>query len=102
MRLWCQQPLLGGVRAPRRPPKADDIWSMFDRADLTRYLRQTEEHVALGARHLAEQRARVENFERRGVECIDSRKLVRLFEEMQALHVEHRDRLRRELEALGA
>jgi hypothetical protein len=54
-------------------------------------------HVALGERHVAEQRARIEWLECAGLDASRARSLLALLEDCQRLHVEHRDRLEREL-----
>ena len=56
-----------------------------------------EQQVALGERHIAEQRALVEKLEREGHDVKSATSLLATLEEAQRLHVEHRDRLEKEL-----
>jgi hypothetical protein len=63
-----------------------------------------EEHLALAERHVAEgehrvarQRELVAELERAEHDVADARGLLSQFEELLAMHVEHRDRLRSEL-----
>ena len=65
------------------------------------HLAQAERHVTDGNRHIVEQRRRVFTMQRRGRDTIESFRLLRQFEELQALHVADRDRLRLELAQLG-
>jgi cell division protein FtsX len=71
----------------------------MDRRTLEEHLAQAERHVALGARHLVRQRVIVADLERDGhvAAAATARDLLRQFEDVQALHVSDRDRLRREL-----
>lgn len=65
----------------------------MDHGVLTDHLRQAEEHVALGERHIARQREIVAELEADGHDVTEPRRLLALFEEVQALHVQGRDRL---------
>jgi predicted nucleic acid-binding Zn-ribbon protein len=60
-------------------------------------LAQIDEQVALGERHVAEQRERVAMLERRGADSTEAKKLLTLFIEMQILHVAKASQLRRDL-----
>ena len=61
------------------------------------HLEQAERHVRQGAVHLQNQRALIERLETGGHDTKESRRLLQQFEEMQALHVGDRDRLRETL-----
>lgn len=65
------------------------------------HLAQAERHVTDGNRHIVEQRRRVFTMQRGGRDTTESFRLLRQFEELQALHVADRDRLRLELAQLG-
>ncbi|TGQ71001.1 hypothetical protein EN829_001030 [Mesorhizobium sp. M00.F.Ca.ET.186.01.1.1] len=54
-----------------------------------------EQHVLLGERHIARQREIVADFQDRGFRADLAEELLELFEEMQLLHIAHRDRLRK-------
>ncbi len=68
---------------------------MFDK-ERHDHLGRAEGHVVLGERLLRAQCARVAALEQLGSDCTESKKLLAQFEEIQALHIEHRDRLRRD------
>jgi hypothetical protein len=76
---------------------------MDERAMVVRHLAQAEEHVLLGASHIARQKEIVAELERDGHAdaAITARDLLATFETTQASHVTDRDRLRAELAALG-
>lgn len=71
--------------------------SEMDRAIWQEHLAQAERHVAQGEGHIAKQRAIIANLERDGHDARVARDLLRQLEEMQALHIATRDRLRQEL-----
>ena len=73
-----------------------------DRAMLERFLAQGEEHVALGDEHIARQRHLISELRRDGQDTEMAETLLAEFEQSQALHVAHRDRLRRKLAELAA
>jgi hypothetical protein len=50
-------------------------------------------HVAMGERHIARQREIVAKLERDGHDSLDSKRLLGFFEELQNMHIAHRDRL---------
>ncbi|TIW61027.1 MAG: hypothetical protein E5V49_13125 [Mesorhizobium sp.] len=54
-----------------------------------------EQHVLLGERHIARQREIVADFHDRGFRADLAEELLELFEQMQLLHIDHRDRLRK-------
>jgi hypothetical protein len=64
------------------------------------HLAQAEEHVRLGEKHLAAQRAIVTDMESKGADVTQARDLLTTFMSMQANHVADRDRIARELSAL--
>lgn len=66
---------------------------------LRQHLAQAEQHVALGERHVRHQREIVAKLEQDGHDAEEALKLLAQFEELQALHIADRDRLRKELEA---
>ncbi len=72
---------------------------MEERARLREDLALAERHVADGERVVARQRAIVAELERDGHDATaaQARQLLAQFEELLALHVGDRDRLRREL-----
>jgi hypothetical protein len=73
---------------------------MVDRAMVEQHLAQAERHVAAGERHIARQREIVRELDHEGHDLNSARDLLVQFEEMQALHIADRDRLRAELAAL--
>ncbi|TGQ80788.1 hypothetical protein EN851_34655 [Mesorhizobium sp. M8A.F.Ca.ET.208.01.1.1] len=60
-----------------------------------------EQHVLLGERHIARQREIVADFHRKGLRSDIAEELLSLFEQMQLLHVAHRDRVRNCTAAYG-
>lgn len=70
---------------------------MVEKAIIREHLSQAERHVALGAQHIREQKERIVEFERSGHDTAAARDLLRIFEEMQVLHIADRDRLQQEL-----
>ncbi|MBU6464615.1 MAG: hypothetical protein KGK01_06660 [Bradyrhizobium sp.] len=62
-----------------------------------RHLEQAERNVAEGERHIAEQEERVVQLARGGHNVTEARKLLDNFYASQALHIQHRDRIRKEL-----
>lgn len=69
----------------------------MERTRREQHLAEAEARVALGERHLAQQRELIAKLEVLNFDLTDARNLLRLFEEIQILHVAHRDRLRRQL-----
>lgn len=63
-----------------------------------RHLEQAERHVAQGERHIAAQEARVALLARRGHSVSEAEKLLDNFYSSQALLIQHRDQIRKELE----
>ncbi len=74
-----------------RPP-------LLKRSMIEDHLEQAERHVAVGERIVAEQRTRVAELERDRHDVTQSRQLLGQFEEILAMQIAHRDRLRSELE----
>jgi hypothetical protein len=68
-----------------------------DKATLLTHLAMAERHVAQGERHVARQREIVAELERDGHPVADSKNLLRLFVELQTMHIADRDRLVAEL-----
>jgi hypothetical protein len=68
-----------------------------DRALIESHLAQAERNISEGERHLARQRELVARLEQDGHDATQARKSFALFEELQALHIAHRDWLRNEL-----
>jgi hypothetical protein len=64
---------------------------------LQRHLEEAERHVSQGERHIAEQELRVSDLTRRGQDTTEARKLLDNFYASQVQHLQHRDRIRREL-----
>ncbi|MBV9221997.1 MAG: hypothetical protein JO366_03220 [Methylobacteriaceae bacterium] len=69
----------------------------MDRNILVRHLTQAEDHVAKGKRHLQQQREIVAKLNGEGGGSTRAQRLLNLFEEMQALHVADRERLKKAL-----
>jgi len=63
-----------------------------------RHLEQAERHIAQGERHIAEQEERIEELAHRGQNLPEAKKLLESFYASQALHIQHRERIRKELE----
>ncbi|ODM74078.1 hypothetical protein A6X20_12035 [Bradyrhizobium elkanii] len=63
-----------------------------------RHLAEAERHIAEGERHIAEQEELIEHLAHHGHDLAEARKLLDNFYSCQVLHVQHRDRIRRELE----
>jgi hypothetical protein len=63
-----------------------------------RHLEEAERHVVLGERHIADQERRVAELDRGGHDTTDARRLLDNFRTLQEQHIEHRNRLLRELE----
>ena len=71
----------------------------MDRAMLKQHLAQAEGHIALGERHIVRQRKLVAELEQKGCDTAEAKRLLASFEELQAMHIADRDRLRRQLKA---
>ena len=64
----------------------------MDRAILEERLRQAAQRVALGERHISDQRARADYLDRCGYDSAAARTLLDLFEKGQQQHIVARDR----------
>ncbi|MCP3400198.1 hypothetical protein [Bradyrhizobium sp. CCGB20] len=71
---------------------------MIDRKMLMDRQAEARRHVALGERHIAEQEDRITELAANGHDTTESRKLLENFYGLQQQHVQHRDRLLRQLE----
>jgi hypothetical protein len=69
----------------------------MDREMLKAHLEQAERHVSEGEQHITRQRELIAELERKGRDTTRANELLCRFEEMLALHVHDRDRLRKEL-----
>ncbi|MBO4222009.1 hypothetical protein GRB70_06180 [Bradyrhizobium neotropicale] len=63
-----------------------------------RHLEQAERHITQGERHIAEQEELIEDLARHGHDLAEAKKLLENFYSCQVLHVQHRDRILKELE----
>jgi hypothetical protein len=70
----------------------------IDRATQIRHLAQAERHVAQGERHIAKQEERVAHLAGGGHNVTEATKLLDNFCASQALLIQHRDEIRKELE----
>ncbi|MBV8896449.1 MAG: hypothetical protein JO051_08050 [Acidobacteriaceae bacterium] len=70
----------------------------MDKETVMNHLALTEANVALGERHLAEQHSVIDELTRGGHDTSQAKELLATFEQTQQLHVEDKDRLRKELE----
>jgi len=74
-----------------------------DRATLRLHLTQAEAAVVEGTRHVKRQREILAELHKHGHDTLRAEELLSTFEETLALHIEDRDRLRKDLrEASGA
>lgn len=64
------------------------------------HLAEAERHVLLGERLVTEQRQRAVELERDGLRVEQARSLLRLFKEIQEMHLAHREKVRKELDEL--
>jgi len=70
----------------------------MDRAMQLSHLEQAERHVAQGKRHITEQQDLIAELARHGHDTADARKLLDNFYASQMQHVQHRDRILKELD----
>lgn len=70
----------------------------MDRAMQLRHLEEAERHIAQGERHIAEQEGRITVMSRQGHNTDEAQKLLDNFYASQAQHIQHRDRILKELE----
>jgi hypothetical protein len=76
--------------------------ALMDRAMLVEQLVQAECDIVLGENHLARQRGVVAERWRQGLDVSEAIERLRQFEELQAMHVADRDRLRAKLGVRGS
>ena len=69
----------------------------MDREILEQHLATIEGHVTLGEGHIAGQHELIARLDRGGHDSEEARRLLTTFEEMQEIHLAHRDRLWRKL-----
>jgi hypothetical protein len=70
----------------------------MDREMLLRHLEEAERHIALGKQHIAHQEQIVEELARVGSDTAEARRLLDNFYRTQVQHIQHRDRICKELE----
>jgi hypothetical protein len=70
----------------------------MDRTLLLQSLVEAERHVAEGERHLAKQEALIAELDRGGRDAEEARTILDTLRELQALHLQDRDRLLKELQ----
>jgi len=66
----------------------------MDRQQALKHLAQAEEHIAASAKHIARQREIILELEEDGRDNTEAEALLMQFEQLEAMHVAHRDRLR--------
>jgi hypothetical protein len=71
----------------------------MDRQVLTEQLAEAEQHIAQGDRNITQQREIVAALERNGHDSGAARQLLAQFEDLQRIHIAHRDKLREQLTA---
>jgi hypothetical protein len=69
----------------------------MDHAVKLQHLARAEQHISQGTTHIVHQREIVARLKRYGFETASARKTLQIFEDMQRLHIQNRDRLRQEL-----
>ena len=67
------------------------------RGMLERHLEQAERHIAASQQHLSRQRERIAQFERNHHDASTAKALLELFEDLDKMHIAHRDRIADEL-----
>jgi hypothetical protein len=73
----------------------------MDRALLLQHLAQAERHIVLGEEHLTIQEALIADLEREGHDTEGAKEVLATMLQSQAVHVETRDRILRELNDQG-
>jgi hypothetical protein len=66
---------------------------MASKAMLEFRLAQAEEHVTMGSQRIAEQRQRIENMQRDGLDTGLAKQLLAQFEETLSIHIADREKL---------
>jgi hypothetical protein len=76
----------------------------MDREMLQRHLKQTEDHIALSDKHIAEQRALIARLEHGGLrdDATAAKELLFQLQDTRRLHFADRERLQRALSELGS
>jgi hypothetical protein len=69
----------------------------MDRAIVEEHLAQARRHIALGQKHIKRQTELIGELERDGHDAAESKRLLDLFKDVQAMHVAYRDRLLEEI-----
>jgi ferritin len=69
----------------------------MDRAMQLRHLKIAERHIVEGERRIAEQEGRIADLARRGADTTEAQKLLNNFFANQLQHIQHRDRILKEL-----
>ncbi|MBB4261442.1 MULTISPECIES: hypothetical protein [unclassified Bradyrhizobium] len=72
----------------------------MDRATLLRHLAEAERHVADGERHIARQEELINELRRDGHDLETASEVLATMQQSQVLHLEHRDRILREIDEL--
>ncbi len=75
------------------------IIAAMDRKMLEHHSGQAQRHAVQGASLVAEQRERVMKLELLGADCVHAKRLLALFEELQAMHADDAERIRRKMSA---
>jgi hypothetical protein len=70
----------------------------MDRAILLEHLVLAEEHIQRGARTIARQQEIIEKLDAHGHETVEARRMLKTFEDAQAMNIADRERLKKELE----
>jgi two-component sensor histidine kinase len=78
-------------------PRERSSSALWDRTAILESFSMARRHVAMGERHIARQREIVARLERNGHDSLDSKRLLGYFEELQNMHMAHRDRLEKVL-----
>jgi hypothetical protein len=72
----------------------------MDQKMVEEHLARAETHVKEGETHIARQGELVAKLEQDGHDSVEARASLILFQEMQAMHIADRDRLRKELDRI--
>jgi hypothetical protein len=70
----------------------------MDRATQLRHLELAERHIVQGERLIAEQEERIADLARRGADTTEAQNLLNNFYATQMQHIQHRERILKELE----
>jgi hypothetical protein len=88
--------ILGFGSEVYEPSYEETPWGR-DRSLITEQLRRADQHVADGERHITQQRQLIAKLEQDGHDTKMAIELLATFEQLQATHIAHRDRIRDEL-----